>query len=274
MSRFVGIPLLVVVLALSALLFLRARSQLFPRAVGMSGGVVQAEDFPGLTVYYHERPPYYFRQDERIEGIVGRRVSEALARSGVVHRWVEMSPARQLELVREGNRPAAAVGWFENEDRRQFARFSPAISQDAPTVVVARADDTRLDGVTTVASILRFPGLVLLLKETYSYGAGLDRLIVENAPRLERTPADNEGMVRMLEVGRADYFFAAAEEADELLRRSGGQSGRIRVIRPVDMPPGNRRHVMFNRWVDQDTLERINAAIETVIGGDGLGGDR
>lgn len=64
------------------------------------------------------------------------------------------------------------------------------------------------------------------------------------------------------DVGAAGRL-AAEEEARYLIEQAGFRPRDFRIVRPPDMPPGERRYILCSRQVDDETMSRLNAAIES-----------
>ncbi len=225
-----------------------------------------------LTIYYHERRPYYFADGDRVRGLVVDKATVALENAGISYRWAPLPPARQLQLIKNGVEPCGAIGWFATEERLRFAQFTDTIYQDEPFVALTRIDNPRLRAGMPVVDLLKDPNLTLLVKDAYSYGATLDELIAELHPRSTQTPADNTAMVRMIGAGRADYFFVAPEEARELLPPDSPAYAAFHIVELTGIPLGATRHLMFSRAVSPAIIDRINDALRrparSAIGGE------
>ena len=101
---------------------------------------------------------------------------------------------------------------------------------------------------------------MLLVKEGYSYGAQLDRLIAQRVAAPAGTSVETPQMARMLAAGRASWMIVGAEEA-EALRRETGVAKALRVVAFADMPAGETRHLYCNRAVPEAWLARFDQAL-------------
>ncbi len=214
-----------------------------------------------LTIHYHERVPYYITRADGVHGLCADPVRAAVSRAGVTVTWQRTPPRRQLLIVRENRSPAAILGWFKTVERERFARFSRPIYRDRPAIALVRAEVPSVPSGEPLARLLTHPDLTLLRKDSYSYGPYVDRLIETLEPRRVTTAADNRSMLRMLQAGRADYLFIAAEEADALIALSGLPADAFVKVHFSDMPSGNTRHLMYSLKVDPGLVARIDAAL-------------
>lgn len=252
-TSLVALVLLVCCLGLIAI-----RSWLFPAQLSGAAPTPEAGPRDVLTIYYHERQPFYHQEGGRMRGLVVERAATALERAGIAHRWEAMPPARQLHQIQTGHDYAAAIGWIATEERRPLARFSDPIFQDGVFVALARHDETRLTDGQRLDAVLADTRLTLLVKDSYSYGPVVDALIVRHGPRRVSTPAPNDAMLRMLTEGRADYFLLSHEEAVALL--TGASADRHRLVQFDQAPRGVVRHLMFSRRVPESVVQTFNRA--------------
>lgn len=229
-----------------------------------AGAIVQhGKPLPGsidLRVHYHERPPYYMETAEGVAGLCATPVARALEAAGIPYRWIRTPPKRQLHLLKQNPAQDCIIGWFKTPERERYARYSTAIYQDQPTVALVRRGDPRLPERCTVAALLSVPDIVMLSRPGYSYGSQVDRALVRIAPRRIDSGVDSSEWLSILFTRRADFLLIASEEAKYLLRRTQLPTDAFRLLPLTDMPPGNRRYVMFSRAVPADVVDRFNAA--------------
>lgn len=214
-----------------------------------------------VTVHYHERVPYMYREGDRVRGLTADRAAEVLEAAEIAYEWRETPPRRQIEILKAGRGRDVLLGWFRNEEREAFAQFSLPLYRDRPTVALARAGVLDPMARPSVDSVLKRPGLRLLVRDGYSYGEFLDRRIAEMSGNRMVTTVDNLAMARMIGAGRADYFFIAEEEAQVVLEQSGVAPGELVEVHFADMPPGNERCLMFSRGIERGVVERVDRAI-------------
>ena len=111
------------------------------------------------------------------------------------------------------------------------------------------------------------PNLILLRKDSYSYGQFVDEKIAEFNPKHEITADENLGMLRMIHSKRADYFFVAEEEVEKLIVSSGLPKSDFKYVRFSNMPKGNKRYILFSKKVEDEVIEKINTAIKIYVHG-------
>lgn len=215
----------------------------------------------GITVHYHERPPYYVTGPLGVYGLCVDPVKKAFLSANIPVKWVKTPAARQLDVLKYDGRNNAVIGWFKNAAREKFAVFSASIYQERPAIALARADNPDMQSGRPLAETVKNTDLVLLRKHGYSYGKFIDDMIAAYNPEQDMTTAENIGMLKIIHAALADYFFIAEEEAVELIRTSGLLPDQFAFIRFADVPEGNKRYLLFSRNIDPDIIEKIDSAI-------------
>lgn len=213
-----------------------------------------------VTVYYHERPPYYFQRGNTVEGLVAAPVRQGFVDAAIPFLWKKIPANRQLSMLETTNTPSCAMGWFKTKGREKRFHYSVVVYQDSPTVALARKDNNLVRDGWNLSQLLGHPELTLLRKAGYSYGELIDSKI-ENV-RQYSTTADNLRMLKMLEKRRADYCFMAEEEAWNLLGAHPKLATTLKIIHITDIPQGNERFLICNAQVDFELIDRFNRAIE------------
>jgi uncharacterized protein (TIGR02285 family) len=213
-----------------------------------------------VTLYYNERPPYAVTAaDGHVQGLTATPAARAFAAAGVAVQWVRLPSNRQILSIKDNRAPECALGWFRNAEREQFARYSKPLYQDRPTVALAHR--AFQPAGRFLPDALSQPDVVVLVKERFSYGAYIDELIARLKPTLTVTTVENALMLQMLARRRADFMFAAQEEADALLEQAGAAARDLQLLRFEDMPEGEKRYLMCSKSVPDEVMQRIDAAI-------------
>ena len=122
-------------------------------------------------------------------------------------------------------------------------------------------NDSRLRSGLRGDEALGAAGEVLLVKEGYSYGQVLDRLMAQRTPPPTKTSVETVQMVRMLLAGRASWMIVAPEEALVLRQEMGAAGAELRSVAFADMPAGETRHLYCSRAVPDAWLARIDQAL-------------
>jgi uncharacterized protein (TIGR02285 family) len=215
-----------------------------------------------LEVWFFERPPYHM-QNERgeVSGVFADRVSVILNAAGIDLFWVAKPASLHLDELKKNDRPMCISGWFKNEERENYAKYTEVIYRDKPFVVFARANDKRILEHDSVHGLVADSQLKFGWKDTFSYGNELDRLLQESQTPITTTPSDTAGMIQMLLKRKFDYTFVGAEEAEELKKQARGWAKKFIYYEVPDMPPTQGRYLACTRKVNDDLLKRIDEAI-------------
>lgn len=215
----------------------------------------------GLTLHYQERAPYSATQpDGTVAGLVATPAAQALTQAAVPFVWARTPSQRQLALIQEGTGLHCGVGWFRNAERAALGKFSKPLYRDRPFGALARGDSL-LRPAQSSAEALALAGDTLLVKEGYSYGAQLDRLIAARASPPQKTSAETQQMLRMLLAGRAGWIIVTPEEAQALRQEVGAAAQSLRSVAFSDIAAGETRHLYCNRAVPDAWLARIDQAL-------------
>lgn len=214
-----------------------------------------------IELYYFERPPYVAQRagGADVDGLTATPAAQAFEAAGIAFRWVELPTMRQLVTLKDSPRAACAVGWFRNPEREQQFKFTRPIYRDRPTVAIARTDFQPAGA--TLAETLRAPRLQVLLKDGFSYGPLIDGMLAAARPERVVTSAETVSMVHMVAARRAQFMFAAEEEAAYLIEQAGVPATQLKLLHFTDLPPGERRHILCSKATPDELIERLNRAI-------------
>ena len=215
----------------------------------------------GLTLHYQERAPYSTTQpDGSVVGLAATPAARALAQASLAFVWARTPSQRQLALIQEGDGLHCGVGWFRNAERAALGKFSKPLYRDRPFGALARSDSPLRPGLRAHEA-MALAGHALLVKEGYSYGAQIDRLIEAQTPPPLKTSAETAQMLRMLLAGRAGWMIVSPEEAQVLRQDAGHAAAPLRSVAFQDAPAGETRHLYCNRAVPDAWLARIDQAL-------------
>jgi uncharacterized protein (TIGR02285 family) len=230
--------------------------------IALVAATVGASAEDELVIYFHQRAPYSAKQaDGSVRGITADIVTQTMSAAGIPYRWEELPSARQMEVLKRDEGSACGLGWFKRPEREVFAKFTAAIYHDLPTIVLARASDTRFAGMPSIDTLFANKALTLLTKTGYSYGAVIDAKIVAQKPKARADASDNRIMLGMVSRERVDYMIMAEEEAKVLLSQADFANAGLAIYHLADPPPGEFRYLMCSKSVPDDLIARINAAL-------------
>jgi polar amino acid transport system substrate-binding protein len=226
---------------------------------GLLAGASALAD-PTITLTYEERAPYQTRAGGAVQGLTASPAAMAFKAAAVPFVWEASSMSRQLHILRENQGSQCVVGWFKTSERLAFAKYTKPIYRDGPIVALARRGFGLGPG-RTLEHALATPGLRILVRGKYSYGAYIDSTLGRIKPLTIASALTNQQLTELLVGNRADLMFASEEEATVLLRLAGGKASDLHLVRFSDVLPGEERHIVCTRNVPDATIARLNSVI-------------
>lgn len=215
-----------------------------------------------VTLHYHPRPPYVVVVNGVLTGLTGAPALAAFQSTGAPFVVLETPASRFMQLLERNAGLDCGVGWFKNPAREAIGKFTKPIYQGRPLGALTLASNNRLRTGEPVESVLTDDSLVLLVKQSYSYGAALDAMLEKFQPQRERTTGESIQMVQMLAAKHADYLFSAPEEANASIEAAGLSPTAFKLVALKNMPDGERRHILCSANVPDDFIAKLNAAIK------------
>ena len=215
-----------------------------------------------VTLHYNERPPYLVSKDGQLTGLTGTPAVAAFKAAGVAFTLKSSASARQLALIKENLAADCGVGWFKNEEREGFGKFTVPIYQDKPQIAITAAKDTKVKEGASLESILGDKSITLLVKNGYSYGKTLDAMIAKLQPKTTAVTVENVQMLQMIQAERADFMFVAPEQADGLIAAASVNPVEFRKVHFSNAPNGENRYLLCSKSVSDEIIAKLNKAIK------------
>lgn len=240
---------------------MKVRFLLFAAICALPSAAAAMADMP-VTVYYEERAPYQYWAGDTLDGLTGGPAARAFNAARVKVKWEPSSIARQLSMLRRDLSPSCVVGLFKTAERQQFAKYTKPVYRDGPVVALVRPQFIFRPG-NTMHDALTSPGLRVLVRSGYVYGAYVDAQIKQWNPALLYSSLPNSQMLEQLLADRADMMFMTEEEARRLLLHLGPKATALRMRRFTDAVPSEPRYIACSGKVSDDIIERLNAALES-----------
>ncbi len=222
--------------------------------------VAQAAD--SIALHYHQRIPYEYLENGKVQGLVATPVERAFRKAGIPFHWVATPITRQFDLIQHNLGQDCAAGRFLNPERAQWARFSKPVYRNHPMGLLARSDNTALRQYTTLEQALKSPSMRLLVKSGYSYGPLIDTFIAQRKPAPLVTFDESQDMLRQIHRNMADAFVISKDEAVGLLASGYLPSADFTFLHFPDAPPPERRYIMCSFKVPPQVMDQLNAAID------------
>lgn len=241
----------------------RSVRKLLVQCVGWSVGLLApVMAYSQVALHYNERPPYLVGKDGQLTGLTGSPAVAAFKAAGVTYTLQASSSARQLALIKENKGADCGIGWFKNEEREGFGKFTKPIYQDKPQIAMTAAKNAKVKDGAAVESILGDKSITLLVKQGYSYGKTLDAMIAKLQPKSTAVTVENVQMLQMIQAERADYMFVAPEEADGLVAAAGISAAEFRKANFSNAPNGENRYILCSKGVSDEIIGKLNSAIK------------
>ena len=217
---------------------------------------------PAVQVLYSERPPYLLSSAEGGPGgLTAAPATRAFKQAGIPALWLNLPTNRQLLTIRDSKLPSCAIGWFRTPEREHYARFSRPIYHDKDWTVLAHSSLAE-QGATSLRELMQHKDVRILVKDNYSYGSELDKLLARTNPMLAVSTAPTSKMVQSISMGAADMMFISEEEGSYIMEHHPAQQTRhLRLLHFKDLPHGGERYLMCNKAVPEAYMDRLNSAL-------------
>jgi len=219
-----------------------------------------------LNVSYLERPPYYFTQGAKAEGILIELASQIFEDAGIEVSFKPMPPNRIMYEIKNSDRLHCSVGWFKKPEREAFAKFSLPFYRNRPISVLTSKENVKLfASYGTLKEVFTDQSLILATVSSFSYGSYIDKLIKETKPKMHEVPGERRQLPNLIRKGRASYLLTAPEEVEMLVRSAHSKREEFVLMPMKDIPAGNKRHFMCSRNVSDETIERVDRSILRLV---------
>jgi uncharacterized protein (TIGR02285 family) len=207
---------------------------------------------------WFERIPYIEKDEGRLIGYTGSVASKAFKQANISVKLSSIPEKRQLKEIKDNKIKTCGIGWFKNDERLKFARYTNPIYQDNSVSAITSVKNTTIQTNYPVAKTLKNKDLKLLVKSGYSYGVFLDKKIANLAENIKESYQDNLKMLKLIRFQRADYLFISKEEAIGIIKQSDYKLNDFKFINFTDAPEGNKRYIICSKKVSVETIEKLN----------------
>lgn len=220
----------------------------------------------GVVVLYRDKPPYFYTQDGRPAGFLLERTMEMFKRAGLQASFEEAPLKRITKVIQTSPTPVCSPGWYKLPEREEYARFSLAIHEDKPHLVLAGAHVAdQMRATKSLREVFANPNLKVGKVSGISYGATLDSLFAGAAQEAMDSTVTPLGLAKMIKAKRADYMLIDEEDYKYLNARGDVDAEGLVPVRFSDMPPGLKRYIMCSKSVSPKTMAKLDRAIAQVM---------
>lgn len=221
-----------------------------------------------VTVEYRDKPPYSYTEGGKPRGFLLERTVAIFRRANVPAVFAEVPVKRITADIQANLRPICSPSWYKLPEREAYARFSLAIHQDKPHVVLAAPHAVAaVRKHRQLSSLFADASLTAGVVEGVSYGAELDALINGAAKPPMRAVVAPLQLARMLASRRADFMLIDQEDLAYLNEHSELSTLGLVRIELTGMPAGLKRYLMCSKQLDAATLARLDQAIRILLPG-------
>ncbi len=219
-----------------------------------------------LHVLYLERPPYYFTVNERADGFLVKLSRKLFQEAGIQVTFSEMPPKRIIKMIKTKDGNYCSIGWFKNPERESFAKFSLPIYTDKSMVILTVKNKKELfQSYRNLKDVFSDKTMIFGAMSEFSYGSYIDDLLKNQSLSKIEITSKQSVIPELIMKGRATFMLIAPEEIDTLLQSSGHNPDDFISIPMPDIPAGNKRYLMFSQDVRDETIGKINHAIQRLI---------
>lgn len=221
-----------------------------------------AEPASPIILHYYERPPFHYTDEQGVpRGLIIEITANIFNKAKIPYSWRVTPANRILAVLKSDTGGNCTSGWYKLPEREKYARFSEPIYRDKPLVGLSRADFKVSENITA-QNLFQFPNVRLLLKENFSQGAYMDKLLIDvPKDRIQRVTAEVPTMVKMLKLNRADLIITTEEESKIFISNAGYTEKDIRILRFPDVPAVEHRYILCGKSISASTMTRLNQAI-------------
>lgn len=231
-----------------------------PVLLWFAAAAARADDDTVLLPWGERRPYFYLDPASRPAGIFHALGERIFAQAGIATRWAEMPTNRLMRMLARNQQRLCLVGWFKTPEREALGRFSEPFFRTPPMRgVVPR--DSALQGNISLTTLFAKPDLRVLLKENFTYGPQLDRMLAAlPGERIERVAVDFDRLPMMIRSKRADITFMPPAMFDDALAANSSLAREIRLL-PLTGLEDNLWYIICTLQVTEAVMQRLNRAI-------------
>jgi uncharacterized protein (TIGR02285 family) len=236
-----------------------------------------------IYIDYQHRPPFFENNSStnKIEsGILYKLSKKILDKTKINFEFIETPLPRTITKMKEKKERVCISYALFDAARKEFANYSNPYYKEKRNVIVFRNKDKRFKNNKAIKDLLKKEPVSFLVKRGYSYGAYVDD-ILQKFKSYDRnnnynnealfnnlfiTYLDNAGMLKQIEMSRADYMLISLTEYEYLENQYNSITKNLSYRFISDMPEGNKRYFLCSKHIEEETIEVINKAIKNTVG--------
>ncbi len=217
-----------------------------------------------LTIYYYDRPPYYFTDSFGIaHGIIIDKVRKILDIAKLKYKF-ENVPVKRVFYLLIADEYACSPGWYKTKERIKKFKYTLPIYQSEPSVVVInykKCKKLKCPKNISIKKLLK-SRMILGLISGFKYGDIIDSAIKKYNPNVNSYTVSVDTILKMVARGRVDYTFVSKENINYLFNKNPELKRKLKIIGIKEIKKGSNRYIICSKKVSDRIIEKINKAIK------------
>ncbi len=209
---------------------------------------IYAED---ITVFYYERPPFYFTNKERsAAGILVDKVRKLKSpKYNIIFKV--FPPKRQVLAIESGNKNVCGLGWFKNENRLKNGTFSSKIYTDEPLGLAIHKNFGSYKSIS-VKDVFSNSTFDFLKKNSFIYGENIEKVEAKLKPNTYIVSSSIVTMLEMIAIREKYYTLIDKIEVDYILSLKPALKDSLIFIPIDEIKDGNTRYLYCSKNIPHD----------------------
>jgi len=216
-----------------------------------------------LLMVFRSKPPYSYTEDGVQKGFLLEKTQQILKNVGINATFAEVPPRRIFQDIQANQERICSFGWYKNPEREAYAKFSLAMHQDRPHLVLANQKAAeKIKRLKTLKNLMAAKDLTLTMVDSVSYGQEIDAMIATFPGTIDKGPLAPQRVAEKLAADRADFMFIDHDDYEYLKATATSFPHDVLVQMTFpDAPAGLKRYILCSQKVDESTMSLINAGI-------------
>lgn len=216
-----------------------------------------------LRMVFRSKPPYSYIEDGVQKGFLLEKTEQILKAGGVKARFSELPLRRIFQDIQLNQERICSFGWYKNPEREAYARFSLAMHQDRPHLVLTHQKSAeKIKRLKTLKDLMGAADLTLTMVDSVSYGPEIDAMIAAFPGSIDKAPLSPQKVAEKLAAERADFMFMDRDDYEFFKATTPTfPHDALIVVSVPDAPAGLQRYILCSKKVSPDTMNQINTGI-------------
>nr|WP_206486453.1 transporter substrate-binding domain-containing protein [Thalassotalea sp. G2M2-11] len=229
---------------------------------------VKASEQP-LHVMFLQRAPFSFHVNDQPQGVLIDVINEVSQQQNIKIKYQQVESWFDLLKALKRNVNACSLGPYKTKQRELDYKYSDAIYQEAPYLVIANTKVAKKFGVSVSLDELFASHFVFGAQKGFSYGEYVDKKLAnKKSGILELSYLTITGQAieqrhefSLLNLGRVDYVLMNADEYYWNVQNAALDMKNITDLSIQDPLARNNRYLMCSKGTSDKTILTINEGI-------------